>query len=123
MKYLKKFENLEEDNSEIISDLKDILQDLEDEYFDISIVDRKKYNNYCILIGFLKDSNGDGFADEFKLSEIKTSFERVLQYMKSNGLQIEDVSSFDFYQNIKISGDPDHWDLNMNVLGVNFYFN
>lgn len=122
MKHLKKFENLEEDNSELISELKDILQELEDEYFDIIIVDRNRKNNYCILITFLKDTSG-GRADEFRLYEIKSHFERVLQYMKSNGFYIEDVGAFDLTKNIEVSKDPNQWNLNTKVLGLNFYFN
>ena len=40
MKYLKRFENID-DNSEIISELRDILQDLEDEYFDVILGNKK----------------------------------------------------------------------------------
>lgn len=57
MKHLKRFENLE-DNSEIISELEDILQDLKDEYFDISVLPGSWNSNYCIMVGFLKDTTG-----------------------------------------------------------------
>lgn len=126
MKYLKRFENID-DNSEIISDLRDILRDLEDEYFDVILgnkkffVDRNRKYNYYILVGFLKDTTG-GLAQEFKLSEIKFHFERVLKYMSSNGFEIEEVGSFNLSKSLDIPKDPEKWNLDMKVLGINFYF-
>ncbi len=112
---------LEEDNSEIILELEDILQDLKDEYFDIQIVDRSKRNNYCILVGFLKDTTG-GLAEEFKLSEIKQHFERVLEFMIQNGFEIDDIDAFNLSQSVQVSPDPNKWNLDTKVLGINFYF-
>jgi hypothetical protein len=129
MKHLKKFENLEEDNSEILSDLEYILQDLKDEYFDVSIVDEKRYrrivkikSKYLFSIGFIKDTTG-GLAEEFKLSEIKESFDRVKDYMKSNGFEIENIDAFNLSKSLNISPDTNQWNLDMKVLGINFYFN
>ena len=129
MKYLKKFENLEEDNSQILLDLEDILSDLKDEYFDISIVDEKRSRRvvkikpkYRFSIGFIKDTTG-GLAEEFKLSEIKESFDRVKEYMNSNDFEIENIDAFDLSKNLNISLDTNQWTLDMKVLGINFYFN
>lgn len=122
MKYLKKFEHIEDENPEIISELRDILRDLEDEYFDVILVDRNRKNNYYILVGFLKDTTG-GLADEFKLSDIKFHFERVLKYMSSNGFEIEEVGAFNLSKSLDIPKDPEKWNLDMKVLGINFYFN
>ena len=128
MKYLKRFENLEEDNSQILSDLEDILYDLKDEYFDISIVDEnnsrrivKNEPKYQFSIGFIKDTTG-GLAEEFKLSEIKESLDRVKEYMKSNGFEIKNIDAFDLSKSLNILSDTNQWDLDMKVLGINFYF-
>jgi len=134
MKYLKRFEKLE-DNSEILSDLQDILSDLKDEYFDISILPGTWKNNYCIMIGFLKDTTG-GVAKEFKLSEIKEYIDRLIEYLQSNGYYIEDIDAFDLSKSLKFPGDKgsnfdcvgawpciNEWDLDTKVIGINFYFN
>jgi len=80
----------------------------------------RKYN-YYILVGFLKDTTG-GLAVEFKLSDIKFHFERVLKYMSSNGFEIEEVGSFNLSKSLDIPKDPEKWNLDMKVLGINFYF-
>jgi hypothetical protein len=121
MKYLKRFESVE-DNSEILSDIEDILYDLKDEYFDISVLPRSRKNNYCIMVGFLKDTTG-GLAEEFKLSEIKEYIDRLIEYLQFNGYYIEDIGAFDLSKNIKVSSNTNEWILDTKVLGINFYFN
>jgi len=124
MKYLKRFENVE-DNSEILSDLEDILSDLKDEYFDIFIRERDfNYivNKSLIRINIIQDKVG-GLPNEFELSEINEYFERIFSYMKSNDFELRNIDAFDKSKIVKIPIDINQWDLDTKVLGINFYFN
>jgi hypothetical protein len=110
-----------DDDSEVLYNLEEILQDLKDNYFDISVLQRSRKNNYCIMVGFLKDTTG-GLAEEFKLSEIKEYVVRVIEYMKSNEHDIQDIGAFDLSRSVKVSFNINEWDLDTKVLGINFYF-
>jgi hypothetical protein len=125
MKYIKRFENIEHEyNSEIISDLEEILQDLNDNYFDIYVTDRSYKNLNYLQISLLKDETG-GLAVEFYLKDIYDVMRSVYSYLESNGLEIVDIDSFDLRGRIELPKYIENWDssiLDKKVLGLNFYF-
>jgi len=121
MKYLKRFENLKEDNSEILSDLTD-------DDFDIEIIDKEKRKNQSgdwdnIRIRFIK-INGR-YCTEFELSEIKDYVKRIIVYMRNNDFKLKYIYAFkqqNMSKDFNLTIDIDQWDLNMKVFGINFYF-
>lgn len=120
---IKKFEQYLSNNSEIIDGLEDILVDLKDDYFNISIIGR--LNNKSIVVRFIKDNNGK--AIEFDLLDIKGYVNSMLTYLKSNGYVIDThgtntaISAFDLSKPVYISSNINEW-VSVNVLGLNFYF-
>jgi hypothetical protein len=124
MKYIKRFEHIDyNENPEIISDLEEILQDLNDNYFDVYVTDRSHKNLNYLRISLLKDETG-GLAVEYYLREIYGAMSRAYSYLESNGLEIVDIDSFDTKGRIELPKDIEDWDsiLNKKVLGLNFYF-
>jgi hypothetical protein len=126
MKYIKRFEHIDyNENPDIISDLEEILQDLNDNYFDVYVTDRSHKNLNYLHISLLKDETG-GLAVEYYLREIYDAMCRACSYLESNGLEIVEIDSFDLKGRIELPKDIEDWDnsiLNKKVLGLNFYFN
>jgi hypothetical protein len=125
MKYIKRFEHIDyNENPEIISDLEEILQDLNDNYFDVYVNDRSYKNLNYLQISLLKDETG-GLAAEFYLKDIYDVMRSVYSYLESNGLEIVDIDSFDLRGRIELPKYIENWDssiLDKKVLSLNFYF-
>ena len=144
MRYLRYYEHEEHEivddysvfanREDIITCVKDILAELSDDYFDISVYSKKstpkgtshlfwgfRDNGYNLVVGILKDAHA-GLAGEFDLSEIKEHIRGVIKYMESNDYKLADVQAFDLSKNIKVPMSLDEW-VDQKVLGINFYFN
>ena len=130
MKYLRYFESVDPfvkrdktvDNYDIVVGLPDLLIDLKDAYFDISIQDKEFYlPDASLRVLFLKDYENDNYS--FRIFEIKPYIKSMINYISNHGLELVQVSYFDEINvDMRLPFNVDEWVHNYEVLGVDFYF-
>lgn len=103
MKYLKSYKIFESSNEDIIEDIRDLLVDLEDQYFSVSVFKRRvdySTTNEDVFISIYKEKKSDfDSLDIFKYSDIEFYVERLINYMYDYGY----VLRGDLEDNIKLN--------------------